>query len=182
LVSCHYNLPRGLRGRDHCPLPVRRGFRAVSLDEEPRKRRVIDTSAGDARRAVADAVRSLQPLREQVALIAARAERPLAAAERQRLCQQCENVERICQEVRVALRERLMDAPHKVVSHSRVTDVEKALDNLEAATSAALTVCARCSSSVAEDLVTPTPMSSTCGCGVARGSVARQSNVSHIIS
>jgi hypothetical protein len=44
----------------------------------------------------------------------------------------------VCRAARVALLERLIDAPRKVVAHSRVTDVEKALDNLEAATTAAL--------------------------------------------
>jgi hypothetical protein len=41
----------------------------------------------------------------------------------------------ICQEARVKLLLNLMDAPRKVVGHSRVSDVEKALDNLDAATS-----------------------------------------------
>jgi hypothetical protein len=72
------------------------------------------------------------------AVAGGRAERPLPVAEGQKLLRECEEVVGVCRAARVALLERLIDAPRKVVAHSRVTDVEKALDNLEAATTAAL--------------------------------------------
>lgn len=72
--------------------------------ESARKRRVMDTSSG--------------------ALITARAERPLSSEDRRNLCKQCEEVAGVCRDARVALLERLMDAPRMVVSHSRVSDAE----------------------------------------------------------
>ena len=63
----------------------------MEMESAP-KRRVMDTSAGEAKRAVAEIVSSLRPRREKVTLIAARAERPLPVEERQKLLRECEEV------------------------------------------------------------------------------------------
>ena len=105
--------------------------------EAPRKKRAVDNSNGDARRAVADVVRRLEPMRAKVAIVSARTSRTHSSAERTELLAECDEVARACQDSRIELLDRLIDAPFKVVSHSRVADVEKAIDNLEAAVIAA---------------------------------------------
>jgi hypothetical protein len=105
--------------------------------DAPRKKRAVDTSNGDARRAIADLVQQLEPMRTKIAIVSARSSRTHTSAERTELLDQCDEVARACRDARVELLDRLIDAPFKVVSHSRVADVEKTIDNLEAAVTAA---------------------------------------------
>jgi len=107
---------------------------AVTVDEgRPVKRRQVDTTNKDARIAVRAVVRALEPLRSRTALIAASALHGVTESERQSLLAECGEIAAGCREARQSLIIGLMDAPRKVAGHSRVLDVEKAIDSLEAA-------------------------------------------------
>ena len=67
-------------------------------------------------------------MRTKVAIVSARTSRTHSSAERTELLAECDEVARACQDSRIELLDRLIDAPFKVVSHSRVADVEKAID------------------------------------------------------
>ena len=99
---------------------------------ETRKRRVMDTSSGDARRAVAQIVSRFSPWRLDVARYTAHVERSITSAEREVIVARCEEIEAELLEARTELILGLADAPRKVAGHSRVVDVERALDNIEA--------------------------------------------------
>jgi hypothetical protein len=96
-----------------------------------RKRRVMDTSGADARRAVAEIVSLFAPWRFDLARFAARAERHFTRAEQQAMLRRCAEIEKQLLAARTELIVSLADAPRTVAGHSRVVDVEKALDNIE---------------------------------------------------
>ena len=99
-------------------------------DMARKKRRVMDRSGAEARRAIADTVARFSPWRFDLARFAARAERHFSAAERQAMLRRCAEIERQMLAARAELDAGLADAPRPVAGHSRVVDVEKALDNI----------------------------------------------------
>lgn len=104
-----------------------------SEQEDIKPRRNVDHTAGDARRAVADVIARLEPLRSKVAVIYARTQRHCSEAEKKAMSDESREIKRAVEDARVELIDRLMDAPRKVLAHSRVADAERALDNLEVA-------------------------------------------------
>lgn len=105
----------------------------MDTHEESRPRRITDRSSRDARDAVADVVERFAPWRHTLATMTAMAERGrLANAERTGIEKQCEELGASILEARTELLAQLIDAPTKVTAHSRVVDVERALDNIEA--------------------------------------------------
>jgi hypothetical protein len=104
---------------------------AGSYIEAPRKRK-IDTSSREARLAVADTVQRFGPWREKLAGIAARAERQLSETDRAHLVTECLEIEAALREARTEIILQLAEAPRKVTSNSRVVDIERAFDNIEA--------------------------------------------------
>ena len=92
-----------------------------------------DTSGREARLAVADIALRLEPLRSKIALIRERARRPMPEEDRRQLIEACTAISGTVLAARSELVAKLMDAPQKVAGHSRVVDVEKALDSLEGA-------------------------------------------------
>ena len=100
------------------------------------RQRVVDHSNRDARLAVAEVAARCPPLRARLAVMAARAERSLNDAERSAFLDECTDIQKTVEGARTDLILALMDAPAKVAGHSRVLDIEKAIDNLEAAVSA----------------------------------------------
>lgn len=106
---------------------------------EARPKRKVDTSGREARQAVAQIAARLQPLRDRIALIAAMAPRPLSNSERAGLAAECDAISAAATAARTELISNLMEAPRKVAGHSRVVDIEKAIDSLEVAIDAAAT-------------------------------------------
>lgn len=105
-----------------------------SQDNAATRPRVIDHTNRDARLAVAGVASRCQPLRARLAVIEARAKRRLTSAERRAMIEECEAFQRSVEEARTDLVLGLMDAPERVRRHSRVSDVDKALDQLDALT------------------------------------------------
>jgi hypothetical protein len=105
----------------------------VELNSGPRKRRVVDTSNGDARRAIQATLDLFPGWRADLAAFDARVERNYTAADRELMLQRCRAIGDGVQAARVSLIESLMDAPPRVVGNSRIADVERALDDIEAA-------------------------------------------------
>ncbi|MGV3490777.1 MAG: hypothetical protein ACO1OG_05575 [Devosia sp.] len=103
----------------------------IEAEETPR-RRMSDTSNADARRAIADTVGLFSGWRSDLARFNVKTERRFSTAERLEMLERCAGIAGEVQEARVALLEDLMEAPRRVVGHSRVADVEKALDGVEA--------------------------------------------------
>ena len=104
--------------------------------EPPRKPRVMDTSGADARRAVAETLAQFAPWRFDLARFKALAERHFSATERQAMLKRCAEIETQLLAARTELIIGLAEAPRKVAGHSRVVDVERALDNIEASVKA----------------------------------------------
>ena len=104
--------------------------------EPPKKRRGMDTSSGDARRAVAQTLSQFGPWRLDLAQFMAHVERGISSAEREKMLARCAAIEQELLEARTELIVSLAEAPQKVAGHSRVVDVEKALDNIEAGVTA----------------------------------------------
>ena len=98
---------------------------------EGKRSRVVDYSTRDARHAVADVVQRLGPLRSRLALIYARTQRSLSETERAAMEAECQEMTITLHEARVGLLDNLIEAPRKVAGHSRVTDAERAIDNLD---------------------------------------------------
>jgi hypothetical protein len=82
------------------------------------------------RRAVADLMAKLDPLQARLAFIAAKASRVRRDLDRQTLQAECREIEETVSEVRTELILRLMDAPPQIAGHSRILDIEKALDSI----------------------------------------------------
>lgn len=104
---------------------------ALAAEELPRKRRAMDTSNGDARRAIAETLAQFGAWRVDLATYAALAERRFSAADREKMLARCAAIEAELLAARTELIVGLAEAPQKVAGHSRVADVEKALDNIE---------------------------------------------------
>jgi hypothetical protein len=100
--------------------------------ELPRKRRVVDTSNGEARRAVQATLAQFNAWRLDLARFAALAERRSDETGRAKMLQRCGEIERELLEARTELIIGLANSPRKVSGNSRVVDVERALDNVEA--------------------------------------------------
>jgi len=104
----------------------------MELHQEREKHaRVMDYSRRDAKLAVADVAKLIEPWHTTLALTAARATHALNRKAREELTAECDRIERAIAEARAELLVRLLDAPQKVTSDSRVVDIEKALDNVE---------------------------------------------------
>ena len=94
--------------------------------------RKVDRSDQIARAALAEALTFFPKWRGDVARFAIRADRPVREAEREPMLSRCEEIAQEIAEVRADLILDLSDAPQRVAGHSRVVDIEKALDNIEA--------------------------------------------------
>ena len=104
----------------------------MTIDDTPVPRRKTDKSNQLVRRALADSIDQIGRWRMDAALIEARAARRLSDEERVALRRQCTTIEAGIMEIRTGLIVDLAEAPSRIKAHSRVVDVEKALDNLEA--------------------------------------------------
>jgi hypothetical protein len=104
----------------------------MSLDEAPR-RRVVDNSNGQARQAIAATLEQFAAWRRDLAHFDAQVDRHFSAADRERMLARCAQIEGELLAARTDLLAGLMDAPQKVTAHSRVVDVERALDDVERA-------------------------------------------------
>jgi hypothetical protein len=71
--------------------------------------------------------------RSDLASFAVRAERHWGEGDRQAMLARCAAIEEELLAARTELILELAEAPQVIAAHSRVTDVEKALDNIEAA-------------------------------------------------
>jgi uncharacterized protein YceH (UPF0502 family) len=71
--------------------------------------------------------------RSDVASMAVKADRHAGDRERRAMLERCAAIEAELLEARTDLIIELAEAPRVIAGHSRVADVEKALDNLEAA-------------------------------------------------
>jgi hypothetical protein len=94
--------------------------------------RKIDRSDQIAREALADALTFFPKWRGDVARFAIRAERLRGEAEREPMLSRCDEIAQEIAEVRADLILDLSEAPQRVAGHSRVVDIERALDNIEA--------------------------------------------------
>lgn len=94
-------------------------------------RRKIDRSDQIARAALADALTHFPKWRDDLALLAIRADRVSGAQDVERIVLRCEEIARELSDVRAGLILELADAPARICGHSRVVDIEKALDNIE---------------------------------------------------
>ena len=104
----------------------------MQLEQGEGKRRVVDTSNGDARRAVADTLAKFGPWRLDLARFQGFVERRFTDADRRQILARCAEIEAELLAARTELIVALAEAPQKVAGHSRVVDVERALDNIEA--------------------------------------------------
>ncbi len=94
------------------------------------QRRTIDRSDQVARAALADALTHFPRWRDDVARFAISADRKRDPGP---MLSRCEEIAREIAEVRLELILNLADAPQRVAGNSRVVDIERALDNIEAA-------------------------------------------------
>lgn len=99
--------------------------------EQPRARRAVDSSNREARLAVAPTLEQFSAWRSVLATLSVRAERRSTQADRQAMLARCDAIEGEIAEARIGLLAELADAPQKVAGHSRVADVERALDAIE---------------------------------------------------
>lgn len=96
-------------------------------------RRTIDRSDQIARSALAEALTRFPKWRGDVALFSVRADRAAGTSEAERMLSRCDEIADEIAEVRAELIIELADAPPRIAGHSRVVDIEKALDNIEMA-------------------------------------------------
>lgn len=99
----------------------------------PKKRRKMDTSNADARRAVGDILARFDEWRRDLTRFGAMAERRCSDADRETILERGQAIEEEVMAARTELIITLADAPASVAGNSRVVDVERALDNTEAA-------------------------------------------------
>jgi len=99
----------------------------------PQRRRAAPSgeSGRQAKRAVSDIIDRFGPWRASVARMLVQSDRMCSAAERVSLEKECEQLETAVRIARLEVLDRLIEAPHKVVSDSRIVDVERGLDSLE---------------------------------------------------
>jgi hypothetical protein len=86
-----------------------------------------------ARAALADALTFFPKWRDDVARFSMTADRVRGRSDREPMLARCEEIAREIADVRGDLILDLADAPPPVAGHSRVVDIEKALDNIETA-------------------------------------------------
>lgn len=104
----------------------------MELTTEPRQRQ-MDHSNVDARKAIAETLARFGAWRVDLSRFAGKVERRFSDAERAAMLARCATIEGELLMARTDLLLGLADAPQKVVGHSRVVDVERALDNVAAA-------------------------------------------------
>ena len=92
---------------------------------------MVDRSDQIARTALADALTYFPRWRDDVARFRLTTERDRGRLDRDQILARCDEIAREISEVRGDLILDLADAPQPVAGHSRVVDVEKALDNIE---------------------------------------------------
>lgn len=85
------------------------------------------------REALEPALTHFNHWRSDLASFAVRAERQFGDSDRQKMLERCAAIEEELLAARTDLIIELAEAPRAVAGHSRVADVEKALDNIEAA-------------------------------------------------
>lgn len=100
---------------------------------QSRPKRVTDTSAREAKLAVAEVASRFEPWRSAIARIAARARGATSESERRAMCDECSRIEGEIRMSRTEVILELAEAPRKVTSNSRVVDIERAFENVEAA-------------------------------------------------
>ena len=100
------------------------------MGETPR--RAIDRSDQLARAALAEALTRFPRWRDDVARFAISVEKAKRTGDKAPILGRCEEIAREIAEVRTELILNLAEAPPRVCGHSRVVDIEKALDNIEA--------------------------------------------------
>lgn len=98
---------------------------------ELKSRRQTDTSNAEARRAIAESWSQFSPWRSDLAHFNARAERGASERDRAEMLARCAMIETEVLATRTDLIVNLAGSPPRVAGHSRVVDVEKALDNIE---------------------------------------------------
>lgn len=101
------------------------------LGHRPKRRAVVRDNQ-DARAAIADVVSRIADWRYTLTLLSAKAGRPHSESERRTMLAQCSEIRGRLVEARTDLLIRLADAPARLSGHSRVVDVERALDGIEA--------------------------------------------------
>ncbi len=94
--------------------------------------RQTDRSAAVARAAIASTVHQFDAWWTDLAMFTVQVERSYSPQLRAAMLARCVAISRELQDARATMIVNLMDAPRKVVGHSRVADVEKALDGIEA--------------------------------------------------
>jgi hypothetical protein len=92
---------------------------------------MVDRSDQIARTALAEALTYFPKWRDDVARFKLTAERNRGRLDRDQILARCDEIAREISDVRGDLILDLADAPRPVAGHSRVVDVEKALDNIE---------------------------------------------------
>lgn len=102
----------------------------LTTAEQPRKR-VMDRTNSEARRAIKETLGHFNDWRLDIARFSALAERALEETTRCAILDRCAEIESQLIEARTDLILSLADASRKVAGHSRVVDVERALDNIE---------------------------------------------------
>jgi hypothetical protein len=95
------------------------------------KRRVVSHHNRDARAAIADVVSRFAGWRYALTLMAAKIARLQSDDGSHRMRQQCRDIRRQVADARTDLIVRLADEPASVRGHSRVVDIERALDGIE---------------------------------------------------
>ena len=100
--------------------------------ETPGRARTMDRSNAKARDAVAATQQRFALWRSDLARFSARVERRFSGADQKEMLSRCTVIAGEVQRARTELIVNLMDAPRRVVGNSRVVDVEKALDNIDA--------------------------------------------------
>jgi hypothetical protein len=103
----------------------------MELSVDGRKRRVMDTSNRDARRALAGTIAKFILWREDIAAFKILSARASSDGEREAILSRCSAIEHEVLDARVEILSALAEAPRGVAGHSRVVDVERALDNVD---------------------------------------------------
>lgn len=110
--------------------PARGSYVRWGMEEVARRK--IDRSDQVARATLAEALACFPKWREDVARFAMRAQTMRRPQEREAMLMRCDEIAEEIAAVRADLILDLSEAPQKVSGHSRVIDIERALDNVEA--------------------------------------------------
>lgn len=101
------------------------------MDEPAPVRRKMDTSTADVRRALAAILTRFDPWRADLIHFRAMLDRGTGASQRAEILARCDAIGGELMAARMDLLETLADAPPRVAGHSRVVDVERAIDGIE---------------------------------------------------